>query len=218
MHIVLLGDSTFDNGAYTDGGRAVVEHLRDLLGSGSRATLLARDGALLSNVRAQLGQLRQLALEPDPPTHVALSAGGNDLLGMIDVLTEPVSSVGEGLLRIRRTAQHFGAGYRALLDSVLEAALPLVICTVYNGAFEDASYQAMVETALRVFDQEIVDAGAERGVPVVELRRVCASPDDYWNPIEPGERGGARIAAAIAAALTREYAPAAAMPEPPAGV
>ncbi len=201
MHIALLGDSTFDNGAYTDGGPAVVDHLNRLLEGTGRATLLARDGATLATVHAQLEALSGLISEPDGPTHVALSAGGNDLLGMIDVLAEPVGSVGEGLLRLRQAARRFGASYRALLDAVVEAGLPPVICTVYNGAFEDPAYHAMVETALRVFDQEIVNAGVERQVPVVDLRSVCASPDDYWNPIEPGERGGARIAAAIAQAF-----------------
>ena len=44
-HIVLLGDSIFDNARYVPGGPSVIEHLRRVLPGGWRTTLLARDGA-----------------------------------------------------------------------------------------------------------------------------------------------------------------------------
>ena len=197
MHLALLGDSTFDNAAYTDGGPDVAAHLERLLGEGHRVTLLAVDGAMLDDVSRQLRGLRELREAGEPPTHVALSVGGNDLLNRIDVLGAPARSVGEALLVLREAALDFGREYRAALDEVLQAGLPTVTCTVYAGAFEDATEAAVIETALRVFDHEILEAGAERGLAVVDLRRVCSSPEDYWNPIEPGERGGAKIAAAV---------------------
>ena len=43
-HVVLLGDSTLDNGAYTGGSPDVLATLLPLLPSGWRATLLAVDG------------------------------------------------------------------------------------------------------------------------------------------------------------------------------
>ena len=36
---------------------------------------------------------------------------------------------------------------------------------------------------------------------MVDLRRVCSSPEDYFNPIEPGEAGGKKIALGILAGL-----------------
>jgi hypothetical protein len=44
-HVVLLGDSIFDNKAYTSGGPDVVTQLQGILPSGWRATLGAIDGA-----------------------------------------------------------------------------------------------------------------------------------------------------------------------------
>lgn len=38
MHLVLLGDSVFDNAPYTDGGPAVIDHLGTLLGPSRRAS------------------------------------------------------------------------------------------------------------------------------------------------------------------------------------
>ena len=46
-HIVLLGDSIFDNGAYVDGGIDVVNHLRKVIPSDWKASLRAVDGSLV---------------------------------------------------------------------------------------------------------------------------------------------------------------------------
>src|SRR5919198_237854 len=45
-HVVLLGDSIFDNAAYVGGGPDVVRQLRAVLPSDWRATLNALDGAV----------------------------------------------------------------------------------------------------------------------------------------------------------------------------
>ena len=56
-HVVLLGDSIFDNGAYTQGDPDVVTQLRPVLPKGWAATLLAVDGARTDDVPAQLSRL-----------------------------------------------------------------------------------------------------------------------------------------------------------------
>lgn len=201
MHVALLGDSTFDNAAYTAGGPDVVTHLRRLLLPPDRATLLAVDGARIEGARPQVRRLRELLDGPGPVTHVALSVGGNDLLVAIGVLDEPAGSVARALLALRERSRAFAEGYRALVDDVVALGLPTVICTVYHGAFDDPVDAAVIETALRIFDHEILATGLAHGLPVVDLRRVCDSPGDYWNPIEPSERGGGRIASAVLGAL-----------------
>src|SRR6185436_5966678 len=75
IHIVLLGDSIFDNAAYVAGGPDVVRQLREILPSGWRATVNALDGAVISDVPQQLKEL------PRDATHLVLSIGGNDALG-----------------------------------------------------------------------------------------------------------------------------------------
>ena len=40
QHLVLLGDSIFDNAAYVPGGPSVIEHLRRILGGDWRATVV----------------------------------------------------------------------------------------------------------------------------------------------------------------------------------
>src|SRR4051812_11712792 len=66
-HIVLLGDSIFDNASYVPGGPAVVEQLRGKLQRGWRASLLAVDGAVCDSVGSQLRRL------PEDATHLFVS-------------------------------------------------------------------------------------------------------------------------------------------------
>jgi hypothetical protein len=64
-HVVLLGDSILDNGAYVAGGSPLVEQLRSRLHGDWRVTLLARDGAVAEYVLRQLQQL------PADATHLS---------------------------------------------------------------------------------------------------------------------------------------------------
>ena len=58
-HIVLLGDSIFDNSRYTAGGPDVVSQVRQFLPADWRATLLAVDGATTQDVTFQLRRVSQ---------------------------------------------------------------------------------------------------------------------------------------------------------------
>ncbi|HEX8672502.1 MAG TPA: hypothetical protein VF710_11475, partial [Longimicrobium sp.] len=91
-HLVLMGDSVFDNAAYVRGGPDVVRQARDRLGpEGWQATLVAVDGAVTEGVR------RQIARIPPDATHLVISAGGNDALGSVDVLYRGARTVGAAL-------------------------------------------------------------------------------------------------------------------------
>src|SRR5437763_7003051 len=81
-HVVLLGDSIFDNAAYVPGRPPVVEQLRRALPAGWRATLLAVDGHTTADVAGQLARL------PADATHLVVSVGGNDALGASAVLAK----------------------------------------------------------------------------------------------------------------------------------
>jgi len=95
----------------------------------------------------------------------------------------------------------FEDSYRICLDQVLEHSLPTLVCTIYNGAFVDPSYQRVISTMARLFDDVIMQCAFDVGCPVVDLRRVCRDSSDYYNPIEPGAEGGRKIASAILSAL-----------------
>jgi len=195
MHLVLVGDSTLDNRPYTDGGPAVIDHVVKHLGEGSTASLLAVDGDMTGDVERQLETL------PSSATHLVLSVGGNDALMQIGVLERPAVTVSDALNELADVLDEFRESYRRCLSGVLALSLPTVVCTVYNGAFEDPSEQRVISMTVRLFDDVIMQCAFDAGCSVVDLRRVCTEPTDYWNQIEPNAEGGRKIASAILASL-----------------
>ena len=194
-HVVLLGDSVFDNAAYVAGGPDVLAQLRPLLPAGWTATLAAVDGATTRDLP------RQVAALPTTATHLVVSVGGNDALGHVGILDRPARSVAEVLDLLAAMAADFEPRYRAAIAPVRATRLPAVLCTIYHGAFPDAALQRRAATALAHFNDVIVRVALEHDAPLVDLRRVCAERGDYANPIEPSVQGGRKIAAAIAGML-----------------
>lgn len=191
-HVVLLGDSIFDNAAYVAGAPDVIRQVRQRLPDGSRATLLAVDGGTTRDVRAQ----RRL-LPPDA-THLIVSVGGNDALGHSEFLGAPARSTAEALMGLAEIGDGFERGYLAMLDGVLAHGLPTAICTVYYPRFPEAPLQRVAVAALTVFNDCIIRAAFAHGIPLIDLRLICTEASDYANAIEPSALGGEKISRAIA--------------------
>ena len=199
-HVVLLGDSIFDNAAYTGGAPDVVRQLQQRLSHGSKATLGAVDGGKIGDVR------EQLRLLPADATHLVLSVGGNDALGHIDFLGAPAGSTAEALLGLSGIVAEFERGYHAMLEEVLARGLPTAICTIYYPRFPDTTLQTIAVTALTVFNDCIVRAALVHRLPLLDLRFVCTEDGDYADPIEPSAQGGEKISRSIAEMLQRDFA------------
>lgn len=191
MHIILLGDSIFDNASYTKGRPAVISQVRELLPEGARASLLAVDGSTTAEVRSQVERV------PASASHLVLSVGGNDVLRSPGFLYAPARSTDEAVTALADLSQAFEDGYRRAVAACRSLPLPLVLCTIYNGCFPDAKFQRLASTVLMVFNDVILRVGIEFGLSMIDLRLVCSSPADYANPIEPSSVGGAKIARAI---------------------
>jgi lysophospholipase L1-like esterase len=192
-HIVLLGDSIFDNRAYVGAGEPdVARQLQARLPAGDRATLHAVDGATTAGVPNQLGRL------PADATHLVVSAGGNDALGRIDVLEATSRSIADALMRLAGIGDAFGESYRSMVEAVLAARKPTALCTIYDPRFPDPRLQRLATTALTLFNDIITRAAFSNGLPLLDLRLICNENADYANPIEPSAQGGEKIAAAIA--------------------
>jgi lysophospholipase L1-like esterase len=199
-HIVLLGDSIFDNAAYTSGAPDVVRQVRQGLSYGSKATLRAVDGGTTGDVREQLRRL------PADATHLIVSAGGNDALGYIDFLGAPAQSTAEALLRLADIAAEFERGYRGMLNAALAYGLPTAICTIYYPRFPDPDLQRIAITALTVFNDCITRAAFIHRIPLLDLRLICTEEGDYADPIEPSAQSGEKIASAIVKLVERGFA------------
>lgn len=196
LHLVLLGDSIFDNGAYTGGKPDVIAQLRKLLPPEWKATLLAQDGATTEGVPAQLARL------PAGATHLVLSVGGNNALMQEHLLQARTATVAEGLTMLAGAVRKFESAYRQVIAACLARKLPLTVCTVYNGNFPEAGYRTVTTAAIALFNDAILRTAAEHNLKVIELRLVCTRPEDYANPIEPSSAGAAKIARVILATMS----------------
>lgn len=196
-HVVLLGDSIFDNASYVPGELDVVKQLQARLPTDWEATLLAVDGHVVGNVSGQLKGL------PANATHLAVSVGGNDALGYSGVLYESVRSVSEAVSHLATIRDSFRSKYRRMLVEVLSHKLPTIVCTIYD-AIPGLAREAAA--ALTLFNDVIISEATRSGVSVLELRLICSDAADYspQSPIEPSSRGGDKIAAALAGALSSD--------------
>jgi hypothetical protein len=194
-HIILLGDSIFDNARYVPGGPSVIDHLRRALPRGWRATLLAVDGSVAADVAEQLDRL------PADATHLVVSAGGNDALTHTGtILFGTAVSFAEVLTRLADIRADFQREYRAMLQAVLARGLPVVACTVYDAI---PGIGPAEQVGLCLFNDVILREAFRAGVPVIELRLVCTDAADYAkpSPIEPSAAGGGKIARAVSRAI-----------------
>ncbi|HEV2559633.1 MAG TPA: SGNH/GDSL hydrolase family protein [Microvirga sp.] len=194
-HVVLLGDSIFDNAAYVPGEPDVVRQVQARLPAGWRASLQAVDGAMVGDVERQLGRI------PGDATHLVVSAGGNDALRRSSIFRQPARSVADAVAQLAEAREVFAKDYGAMLERVLARGLPTALCTIYDARFPDPAEQRLVVTGLALFNDAITRAAFARRLALLDLRLICSDPADYANPIEPSAKGGDRIAAAIVQAV-----------------
>lgn len=195
-HIVLLGDSIFDNAVYVPGGPSVLEHLRRMLRNGDRATLVAVDGATVSSVFQQVGRI------PNDATHLVLSVGGNDAIWMSgNIFSQPTDNVRSSLRSIAELVAEFSGEYRRLISELRALRLPLVTCTVYDSI---PGLDSAETAGLCVFNDTITRTAFENGATLIDLRTICNEASDYStvSPIEPSAGGGGKIARAILSAVS----------------
>lgn len=194
-HLVLLGDSIFDNGVYVPGQPCVTDQISAVLGADWQVTRIAVDGHKTLDV---INQLKQL---PKRATHLAISVGGNDALEDIPSLQHPVGSITGALEKLTLLRDVFQSTYRFMLQEVSTHQLPMVCCTVYDRIPVLAPH---LRTALALYNEVITREAAWLGVPAVDLRVLCDQPEDYseQSEIEPSVQGGEKIAAGLAQVLS----------------
>ena len=193
-YLTLLGDSIFDNGAYVPNEAPVIEQLKNTLENSWQATLLAVDGDVTTDVYKQIPRM------PADTTHCILSCGGNDALRMAGMLDEKASSVMEVMSRFAEVRATFRNNYSNLINALLSLNKPLAVCTIYDSVpgIEDG-----VLSALALFNEIILKEAFREKLPVIDLRLVFNQTSDYsyLSPIEPSNKGGAKLVAAIATLL-----------------
>jgi hypothetical protein len=194
-HVALLGDSVFDNARYVPGEPPVAEQLQALLAPGWRATLVAVDGHTVEDVVPS-----QLPKLPSDASHIVLSIGGNNALGVAWLLPQPASTVESALAILGGQLARFASEYDTMLRALVETRRALCVCTIYDAI---PGLGTPERAGLAGFNDVITRAAARYGLALIDLRVVCGESDDFssLSPIEPSSAGGAKIAAAIARAI-----------------
>jgi hypothetical protein len=192
-HIVLAGDSIFDNDVYVLGEPGVIEQMRQALPKGWSAFKIAVDGDCIRDVPAQLARL------PTHATDLVLSIGGNDMIGYSGLLEEvrnPAALMGQ----LQKPLAEFAAAYGELLDRLAKLPVKVTVCTVYTAIpFHEPQFRRHGAAAIGVFNGIIVGEAGKRGMEVIRLEQVCTEAGDFSavSPIEPSAAGGRKIVAAI---------------------
>ena len=93
-HLILLGDSIFDNARYVPGEPDVVRQVQAALPDGWTASLRAVDGATTHKLPAQVARL------PRDPSHLVVSSGGNDALGPIEPSAQGGTKMAKAITRL----------------------------------------------------------------------------------------------------------------------
>ena len=195
---ILLGDSIIDNALYVGpGGRDVASYVGEFAGD-IDVEMRARDGSRCVEVLRE-----QLDRRPPADARLVLSVGGNDALAEIGRLNSlDKLTFAEAMIALREIREGFRAGYRELLDTVAAFERPVLVLTIYNPRFglldSSEEEQWAAEGALSAFNDVIQQEASRRGFDVLDIRHVFVEDGDYYNPIEPSEGGGRKLAAAIA--------------------
>jgi hypothetical protein len=204
-HIVLLGDSIFDNGSYVGYNELdVPNQLKSLVKNDCRVTNLAIDGHVTSHIATQLNNL------PSDATHLFVSVGGNDALRHLLIFNETVDTIGDAFQKMYLIGENFQKAYSGMLDSVLVHKLPTTVCSIYYPKFDAQSLsrvelylpqqvnaeqlQQRAMAAESIFNDIIMFEVFKRNLPLIDLRVLCNKDEDYANPIEPSCIGGLKIA------------------------
>ena len=194
-HVVLLGDSIFDNAQYVPGGPAVIDQIKAALPEGWQATLLAVDGAMTRDVSRQLAKL------PKDTTHLVLSAGGNDALMNSWVLNAKGLTAAQGFATLAKIQKEFRESYEKMLHEVLQRHYHLTLCSIYDSV---PGLHPEAVTALAGFNDVILREAVLHKLPLLDLRVLCDEARDYSDvsPIEPSVIGGEKIVSRIVRILT----------------
>ena len=169
----------------------MVRQLQHLLPANWFADLLARDGAVISDIPSQLGSL------PTGTTHIVISIGGNDALMASAVLDQGTTSVAAALNMLNDVRETFRTAYVGMLDEVVALRIPVAVCTIYDPLYSDAFRRKIASAALTLLNDVVTREAFLRDLILIDLRLICNEGADFANPIEPSSLGGAKIARAI---------------------
>lgn len=191
-HVVLLGDSIFDNGAYVEESSVIYE-MRKLLNGVARVTLLAEDGAVVHDIQHQISKL------PKSTSHIVVSVGGNDaILTGKQFWNKRVTNSRDAFVHVAKYISTFAAGYQDMFKSLSEFGVPITLCTIYDRVPGIANHERV---GLSLFN-DVITRYADQA-DIIDLRTCFTDPELFspQSPIEPSDAGSVHLARLIGSKL-----------------
>lgn len=192
VHVVLLGDSTLDNGRHLnlDLGELSVERqlLKRCRERRWSMTNLAQDGSLLEDVRE-----RQLRGIPESATHLVLSISGNDLLALLNEMVLADFSLKSMYAAIVEGMKKVAQDYERLMRDLKACGCHLACCTVYQPNFSHVFFRSLAKFALGLHNSRIHQISQDLDCSVIDLASIVDGPQDFANPLELNTLGGAKV-------------------------
>lgn len=192
VHIVLLGDSTLDNGRYLNYACGELSVERQLcLRCSERSwdmTALAQDGSLLEDVL-----VRQIPLIPSHATHIVFSASGNDLLSLLNEMVAANFSLGSMYSAIVEGLKKVAERYQAVLQALQSLGCHLACCTVYRPNFSHLFFKSLAMLSLGLHNSRIQQISTDLDCSLIDLANLFDCHEDFANPLELSTRGGAKV-------------------------
>jgi hypothetical protein len=192
IHIVLVGDSTLDNGRYlnfSEGELSVDKQLaKRCRERGWDMTVVAQDGSTLNDVL-----VRQIPLIPDSATHIIISASGNDLLTLLNEMVVANFTAASMYSAIITGLNQVSERYRHIVQALKSFGCHLACCTVYRPSFNHFFFKALATMSFGLHNSRIVKITEELDTSVIDLANIGLSPKDFATPLELSALGGCKL-------------------------
>eukprot|EP00927_Polykrikos_kofoidii_P036344 TRINITY_DN30675_c0_g1_i1.p1 TRINITY_DN30675_c0_g1~~TRINITY_DN30675_c0_g1_i1.p1 ORF type:complete len:350 (+),score=55.11 TRINITY_DN30675_c0_g1_i1:58-1050(+) len=206
VHVVLLGDSTLDNGRYLNiefGELSVERQLsRRCADKGWDCTVLAQDGSMIDDVYQ-----RQVPSIPSKATHLVLSASGNDLLALLNQMVNANFSASSMYSAIVKGLAEVSDRYRRLMKALQATGCHVACCTVYQPHFSHIFFKSLASFSLGLHNNRLKQISVDVGASVIDLANMFDSKKDFANPLELSTLGGAKVIETVTDFVT-EHPPA----------
>eukprot|EP00026_Physarum_polycephalum_P013440 Phypoly_transcript_13840.p1 GENE.Phypoly_transcript_13840~~Phypoly_transcript_13840.p1 ORF type:complete len:262 (+),score=31.17 Phypoly_transcript_13840:149-934(+) len=214
VHVVLLGDSIFDNQVYVSNDYnksvpGVLERRLKAINKDWKITHNAVDGAVMKSIDSQLASI------PASTTHLFMSIIGNDCLHALAGLQvggkwREISAIDHPAILPILT--RLVTQYEQTIVKVKKLGHPLTVCNLYAPRFDETKpptrglyaprfdnpqMNAFCRFAVQELNTRLLTIATKYNVNMIDIFSLFTDYDDYANAIEPGEKGSEKIAKAI---------------------
>ena len=187
--ITFLGDSILDCDSYTKSNKTTIDFMLDNI---QIQGISKKDKEELVNDQTVDGYTIYNVLDSckdvnDNSEYVVISAGGNDLLGALPLLSKQVDT-NEMLALLNRELDKYLSAYKTVIGKLKKKGRKFMLLTVYDGnpAYDNSQFQGIediVETVISMWNDRLYRLASDLDyVEVVDTRNVMYETC-YYNDI-----------------------------------